>query len=193
MPLRMICDDEALFNNPAELKNGESYRIGRSSSCSFVVKDLSVSRFHAEVTPSERAVVVKDLGSRNGTYVDGLRVAEAEVHPGQSVRFGNAVFYVMTEDLQTPAVGGNSEISTFLMPAPDVSQGLSQLSEAQRRVLDILLEGRSEKEVATQLEISPHTVHNHVKEIYKRMNVNSRPELLALFVRDSRKKPRKSR
>jgi DNA-binding CsgD family transcriptional regulator len=66
-----------------------------------------------------------------------------------------------------------------------------QLSEAQKRVLDLLLDGNSEKEVAVRLEISRHTVHNHVKEIYKKMTVNSRPELLALFVAESQKPGKK--
>jgi DNA-binding CsgD family transcriptional regulator len=44
------------------------------------------------------------------------------------------------------------------------------------------------RDIAARLEISPHTIHNHVKEIYRKMGVNSRPELLARFVSESKKK-----
>ncbi len=185
--LRMICTDESLANGPGYLAAGESYRLGRSSSCSFVVTDLSVSRYHAEVTATELRILVKDLGSRNGTYVDGQRVQEAEVEPGQSVRFGNAQFQVICHDQPEVIEQDNSELSTYIVPAPPAPPAVEQLSEAQKRVLDLLLQGRSEKEVACRLEISQHTVHNHVKEIYRRMEVNSRPELLALFVAEVRK------
>jgi len=190
MLLRLICTDESLVNGPGYLASGESYRIGRSSSCSFVVKDLSASRFHAEVTAYRESVLVKDLGSRNGTFVNGVRVEEAELKPGQAVRFGTVQFQLIAHD-QPGSSHVNSELSTFLInPNSSVSPAaLDELSDAQKGVLALLLEGRSEKDVAKHLHISQHTVHNHVKSIYKRMGVNSRPELLALFVADSKKAP----
>ena len=56
------------------------------------------------------------------------------------------------------------------------------LSRRQRDVLHQLLRGMSEKEVARELGVSPHTVHTHVKRLYTEFNVTSRGELLALFV-----------
>jgi DNA-binding CsgD family transcriptional regulator len=56
---------------------------------------------------------------------------------------------------------------------------MNGLSPAQRRVLAALLEGNSEKDVAARLKLSPHTIHNHVREIYARFGVHSRPELMA--------------
>jgi DNA-binding CsgD family transcriptional regulator len=68
---------------------------------------------------------------------------------------------------------------------------VEQLSEAQRRVLEHLLDGLGEQEVAAKLNLSPFTVHNHVKAIYKKLDVNTRAELLAMFVAEE-KKPRKA-
>jgi DNA-binding CsgD family transcriptional regulator len=195
MLLRIVCTDGTIFTGTGILTAGETHRVGRSRTCTFVVKDLSVSRFHAEVIVDDDGVFVKDLGSRNGTFVDGTRITEATAwQAGQSVRFGNAVFHLVVHD-EKAAVHEDSEVSTFVihMPASAQPEAVSQLSEAQKRVLALLLEGKSEKECATHLKISQHTVHNHVKEIYKKMGVNSRPELLAIFVRESKKlsKPRK--
>ena len=77
--------------------------------------------------------------------------------------------------------------------ASAAGNGNNSMPDRQRSTLDLLLDGKSEKEVAARLDISPHTVHNHVKEIYKRMNVNSRPELLALFVSESKKPGKKEK
>ena len=188
MLLRLVCTDETLVNGPGYLAANESYRVGRSSRCSFVVHDLSVSRFHAQVTTNDDSVNVKDLGSRNGTFVDGVRVSEVEIQPGQTVRFGSVQFQLLAYD--EPLSGSElSEVSTRLVKLPATAQPakLELLSESQRRVLGLLLEGKAEKEVAAKLNISPHTVHNHVKEIYRKMEVNSRPELFSLFLAESKK------
>jgi DNA-binding NarL/FixJ family response regulator len=52
-----------------------------------------------------------------------------------------------------------------------------------RNVLQLLLEGLSEKEAAHRLGLKPSTVHGYVKQVYRRFDVSSRGELLALFVR----------
>ena len=48
-----------------------------------------------------------------------------------------------------------------------------------KETLQHLLAGDSEKEVAAKLNLSPHTVHIHVKKLYKRLDVSSRAELMA--------------
>jgi DNA-binding CsgD family transcriptional regulator len=57
------------------------------------------------------------------------------------------------------------------------------LSRRERETLELLLAGNAEKQIATRLSISRHTVHVYVKSLYKRFGVNSRPELLAKWVR----------
>jgi DNA-binding NarL/FixJ family response regulator len=52
-----------------------------------------------------------------------------------------------------------------------------------RQTLTHLVRGDSEKEVANRLGLSQHTIHVYVKQLYKRLKVNSRAELLAKFVR----------
>ena len=56
---------------------------------------------------------------------------------------------------------------------------LTQLSEAQRRVLDLLLAGPSEKKVAATLKLSPHTVHRHVANIRHKLGRGSRTAAVA--------------
>jgi len=64
-----------------------------------------------------------------------------------------------------------------------ISSGGPPLSRRQRQTLELLLAGNAEKQIAARLSISRHTVHVYVKSLYKRFNVNSRPELLAKWVR----------
>jgi hypothetical protein len=67
----------------------EPLTIGRSRSCDCMVGEPSVSRRHAELRREGERWLLRDLGSRNGTRVNGLRVLEeAEVRPGDVVSFG---------------------------------------------------------------------------------------------------------
>jgi DNA-binding NtrC family response regulator len=62
--------------------------IGTQSSCGLVLSDPSVSRRHVSVRRLGGRLVVKDLGSRNGTFLGDARIAEAEVPLGAVLRLG---------------------------------------------------------------------------------------------------------
>ena len=61
--------------------------------------------------------------------------------------------------------------------------GRHLLTPRLAEVLDLLLEGCSEKEIAQQLHRAQPTIHRHVVELYKRFGVSSRSELLAYYIR----------
>jgi hypothetical protein len=67
--------------------------LGRSRDCDCVLAEPSVSRRHAELRREDGRWLLRDLGSRNGTRVNGVRLLdEAEVCPGDRVSFGDARF-----------------------------------------------------------------------------------------------------
>lgn len=67
--------------------------IGRAPSCQVVMTDLTVSRFHAELRRAGDSWVLSDLGSMNGTLVNGYRIlGPTRVRPGDEVAFGNLRF-----------------------------------------------------------------------------------------------------
>ena len=56
----------------------------------------------------------------------------------------------------------------------------ASLSEREREVTRLLVENRSTGEIATELNLSPHTIRNHRKAIYRKLEVHSRYELISL-------------
>ena len=64
-------------------------RIGRGEESEIVLLDPSVSRAHAVVEVTAGVAVVRDLGSTNGTFVNGRRVASESLHDGDELRLGN--------------------------------------------------------------------------------------------------------
>jgi pSer/pThr/pTyr-binding forkhead associated (FHA) protein len=187
MILRLTSIDAALVDAPPHLMAGDTYKVGRSKHCVFVLNDRSVSRTHAEVTAQDGSVLIMDVGSTNGTFVDDQRIVEpTQVKPGQAIRFGRVLFHLTRNELPVGSEEDSSTISAHSLVHNPRSTGefpaLKGLSAAERPVMDLLLTGLSQKEIASKLKKSEHTVHNHIKAIYKKMGVNSCPELLALFV-----------
>jgi DNA-binding NarL/FixJ family response regulator len=161
------------------LEAKKKYVVGRLSSSDIVVSHSSVSRRHAEVCASAAGVMITDFGSRNGTFVENERIAKAGDVPGQRIRFGEVSFLV--------AASGNgdicnSEVPTNACAAADARAGAHRLAvnltPAQARVLDRLVQGVTEKELAAQLRLSESTVHHHIGAIYRAMGVTSRGEFL---------------
>jgi len=76
---------------------GEVLRIGKAPENGLVLPDETVSRAHAEVVRTERGLVVRDLESRNGTFVGGIRVKEASVEAGMVLAIGDVQVLVRVD------------------------------------------------------------------------------------------------
>ena len=64
--------------------------VGRSSECTVSLNDQNVSRRHAEIRPGGRGYIVVDLGSTNGTMVNGTRInGQQQLADGDIVSFGS--------------------------------------------------------------------------------------------------------
>ena len=92
-------------------QGGEAVTVGRSLDNRLVLADRSVSRRHAELAAEEGAWVLRDLGSTNGTAIDGHPVPEGLVHAGQRLRIGGVEIEVRPapEAPPGPAAGGADE------------------------------------------------------------------------------------
>lgn len=77
------------------LLDTESTTVGRSQEADILLDDISVSRRHAVFSRTDDGVVVKDIGSLNGTYVNRQMVDEQLLQPGDEVQIGKfrLVFY----------------------------------------------------------------------------------------------------
>jgi len=67
----------------------EVVTIGRSPESAIVLADPNVSRNHAEIRPHGATWLVVDLGSTNGSRINGARIARQELRDGDDISFGN--------------------------------------------------------------------------------------------------------
>jgi hypothetical protein len=80
---------------PLPPQNDRRFTIGRAMACDFTLADLSVSRWHARIYQEDENWLLSDLGSTNGTRLNGWRVTTGvPVKPGDQVTFGSITFVI---------------------------------------------------------------------------------------------------
>lgn len=104
-----------------ELRPGLN-RLGRNPTNDFRVPEGSVSSFHCEIEVQADLIMVHDLGSTNGSFINGIRVQDAELHVGDVLRLGNNEFKLAAEVVLPAAVPLNMEVPSgptrTIPPAP---------------------------------------------------------------------------
>lgn len=74
--------------------------IGRDPSCGLTLQDPLASRFHAELTIGPGGGRIKDLGSANGTYVNGQRIQEIRLNEGDLIEIAHTQFLLIDDQLE---------------------------------------------------------------------------------------------
>ena len=97
-----------------EMPEGKALVAGRTPRCDIPLDDQSVSRRHCSLEARDGTMVVTDLDSANGTYVNERQVEKAIARVGDLVRVGNSV-------LEVRGQAARPSLETMLVDAPDRS------------------------------------------------------------------------
>lgn len=85
--------------------------IGRSSYCSLVVEHETLSRVHASLRVAGDGVELSDLGSSNGTYVNGVAISTPTiVRPGDEIRLGRVKIWIEIASTRVSAATGRFNV-----------------------------------------------------------------------------------
>jgi len=105
-----------------ELRDGKRLSVGRAPSSDIPIIDPTISRRHAELESAESGFVIRDLGSSNGTFVNGSRVTTGAAAIGDLISFGKVGFRLQA--ISTDA----QPVASVATPAPATPTILRQRS-----------------------------------------------------------------
>ena len=119
----------------------EKTTVGRVEDNTFQIAEPSVSSHHCEVLLRGNEVVVRDLNSTNGSFINGEKITEKALKPGQTLRLGQ-----IEMRLETDAPAGQTKKpvdSTMVLPR---GVSLNQLEQGSRAAFDTAGKGFSKKD-----------------------------------------------
>jgi hypothetical protein len=95
----------------------QTIMLGRESTCDVAIEDRQISRFHARLTPTSEGVILEDLGSKNGTYLNSaLLSAPVVLQDGDVLSVAMAQqFMFIISDATTPLLDSPSQHGRLMM------------------------------------------------------------------------------
>jgi len=110
---RLVVLTEGFTGRTYELKVDKT-TVGRVEDNAFQIAEPSVSSYHAEILLRGDEVIVKDLDSTNGTFINGQKVSESPLKSGQILRLGQLELRLETGD---PKEASKKQQQTMVVPA----------------------------------------------------------------------------
>ena len=150
--------------------------IGRFEDNDIVLaQDMRASRHHAEFKQQAGEWYLRDLRSRNGTFLNGERVTESLLREGDIMRIGGStfVFSIEQDPFSTVADTHDARLGGEARP---------NLSEREKEILGLLARGSTDQQISEALFISPATVRSHLDRIRDKTSCRRRPELTRLAI-----------
>lgn len=170
--------------------------LGRSRSAEIVISARyeSVSRRHAMVWADRLGVWIKDLGSSSGTNINGVwidHVPKAGLVEGDTIWLGGIELEVRSDldDLAANFPAVIDDVPTSHRPVITLARSVAhKLSQAEIDVMLWISRGyQDDLRIAKQLHRSPHTIRTEIGNIFNKLGLHSRAELMGWLKRANTK------
>jgi transcriptional regulator with PAS, ATPase and Fis domain len=129
--------------------------LGRGEDCDTVLPGAEISRYHAEIVHKGPLAILRDMGSRNGSFVNGVAVREAPLETRDVVRLGEWVGVVTECGSEDAAAQRFGTIVPGFFGGPKLRLVVEQALRAAKSDLPIIIEG----ETGTGKEIVARAIH----------------------------------
>jgi DNA-binding NtrC family response regulator len=136
--------------------SGGAATVGSAQGNPLCIQDPQVSRLHCELRVRPGAVTLRDRGSTNGTFVDGVRVRDADLPAGALVHVGASAFRVEVHD--EPAfvdISDRTELGELVGGSVEMRRVYAAIERVAPGDTTVLLQG----ETGTGKEVVARTVH----------------------------------
>jgi len=117
--------------------------VGRESGAQLQLEDVEVSAVHCELRATEGGVLVRDLGSTNGTFVGPLRVQEATITMRAEITIGQTRLVVEPDAKRRVDIGYSDRFGVMVGAAPRMRRVFSVLEKVAPTALSVLIVGET--------------------------------------------------
>jgi DNA-binding NtrC family response regulator len=132
--------------------------VGSHPSATLVVNDSTVSRFHFEIVTDHDGHLIRDLGSKNGTEIAGLRVREAYLQQRAKIQIGRSqLSFLLLGESDELNLHPDKQFGAMLAVGPVMRALFDRLARVAARDTTLLLEGES----GTGKELAARAVHEN--------------------------------
>ena len=129
---------------PAEVFDQWKVRIGSGPGNDWTLQDNTVSATHAEITVTDKGFRIKDTGSTNGTFVDGIRVMDAILPAGRKVSFGNfETEFQILDDTVSEAIHDSEEYHGAVGRSAHMRALFSRIQKVASTPATVLIQGET--------------------------------------------------
>lgn len=133
-------------------------RVGSDSTNDLVLTDTTVSRRHLEIERTPRGLLMRDLQSRNGTFVFGRLVLEAYLEPNDRIELGKTRLTLRQKATETEVeLDGHRTFGELVGVSQAMRIVFAELGHIAREDVTLLIEG----ETGTGKELAARAVHTH--------------------------------
>jgi DNA-binding CsgD family transcriptional regulator len=163
-----------------------SLRIGRGAACEIRLEGQAISRVHAVVGIDDKGLYVRDERSRNGVFVNGVRIhGQRAIFVGDCLAMANEELFVTSEpgESQTDETDAVTKEYGRWDGADAVSIGLSALSQRERQVFKMLAQGFANRDIGDRLQLSPKTIATYRARLTDKLGVRTRANLVDVALR----------
>ena len=131
--------------------------VGTAPSADVVLTDRAVSRLHAELDPRDDGLWVRDLGSRNGTFVEGIRVVAANIPNGAKLLLGRTEIAIRYAEQPNPVeLWPSAQFGALIGASVAMRELFAKLSRIAQSSASVLIEG----ETGTGKELAAKAIHD---------------------------------
>ncbi|MEQ8264136.1 FHA domain-containing protein [Pseudohaliea sp.] len=160
--------------------------IGRNPRSDILITDATVSSRHATLHcefdehNQIKNIVLEDLNSTNGSRVNNQLVKRQKLAHDDIIYIGSTQLKVIDEEAGA-AHTVITDMSHIRLRERLDQVKLDELSLREQQVFTEIGRGKQRKEIARDLNLSVHTVSDHIKAIYRKLDISSRQEAVLLY------------
>jgi DNA-binding CsgD family transcriptional regulator len=161
-------------------------RIGRHATNDVILRSNQASRHHCSLEWKEGKLILTDT-SKNGTLINGINVkGQAEVMLGDVITvhpYTILMTSVYTDEAANAHIVDEESDTIFAAPVSDLQRDFLEktfdITQREHEIIEYVLMGRHNKDISEILHISEFTVKTHLRNIFEKLQIESRAQLIA--------------